>query len=154
MIHVDIANRQRLLRIDRKRLKKAVRLSLQQAGRNEAEVSLAIVNDAIIAELHGQYLDDPTPTDVLSFTLESGPDRLEGEVITSAETAMHAAARYGWSPADELLLYVVHGALHLAGCLDATPRQRTAMRKLERSTLMQFGLRPCYRARAASAEGS
>jgi len=56
---------------------------------------------------------------VLSFTLESGPDQLEGEVIVSAETAIHTAASYGWPATDELLLYVVHGTLHLAGCLDA-----------------------------------
>ncbi|MDZ7620336.1 MAG: rRNA maturation RNase YbeY [Patescibacteria group bacterium] len=154
MIHVDLANQQQLLRINRKRLERAVRVALRQAGRNHAEVSLAIVDDAAIAELHGRYLNDPTPTDVLSFPLESGPGRLEGEVIASAETALHAAGQFGWAPGDELLLYVVHGTLHLAGSLDATPRQRAAMRKLERAALEQFDLVPSYRARSASKGGS
>ncbi len=149
MIRVDITNRQRHLKIDRKRLESAVRQALEQAGRERAEVSLAVVDDATIAELHGRYLDDPTPTDVLSFPLQSGSQELEGEVVVSAETAVRMAARYGWAPADELLLYVVHGTLHLAGCLDATAQQRAAMRKQERAVLARFGLAPCYRARAA-----
>ena len=153
MIQVDVTNRQKLLPIDRKRLTAAVRQALGQAGREQGNVSLAIVDDATIAELHGQYLDDPTPTDVLSFTLESGPDQLEGEVIVSAETAIHNAVSYGWPACDELLLYVVHGTLHLAGSLDGTPKERAAMRKLERATLAHFSLSPCYRARARVSEG-
>ncbi len=149
MIHVHVANRQRILRIDRKPLEAAVRQALQQAGRERAEVSLAVVDDAAIAELHGRYLGDPAPTDVLSFLLEDGPGPLEGEVIVSAETAVRHAAPYGWSPAEELLLYAVHGTLHLVGCLDATARQRAEMRKQERAVLEHFGLRPRYRARAA-----
>ncbi len=149
MIRVDITNRQRRLRIDRARLETAVQQAFAQAGVERAEVSLAIVNDATMAELHGRYLADPTPTDVLSFPLETGPERLEGEVVVSAETAARSAARYGWTPADELLLYVVHGTLHLAGWLDATPQQRTAMRRRERAVLAHFGLSPSYRARAA-----
>lgn len=148
MIQVDITNRQRRLPVDQARLEAAVRQAFEQAGVEQAEVSLAIVNDATIAELHGRYLDDPTPTDVLSFPLETGPERLEGEVVVSAETAARSAARYGWAPADELLLYVVHGTLHLAGWLDATPKERTAMRRRERAVLSHFGLSPSYRARA------
>ncbi len=150
MIQVDITNRQRRLPIDRPRLEAAVRRAIEQAGRKSAEVSLAIVNDATIAELHGRYLDDPTPTDVLSFPLERDAEHLDGEVIASAETALRAAARYGWTPADELLLYVVHGVLHLAGYHDGTPEQRKRMRKQERAVLAHFGLRACYRARTAS----
>ncbi len=147
MIRVDVANRQGILRIDQKRLEAAVRQALRHTGREQAQVILAVVDDATIAQLHGRHLDDATPTDVLSFLLESGPDGLEGEVIVSAETAARSAARYGWSPGEELLLYAVHGALHLAGCLDATPAQRSEMRKQERAVLGHFGLNPRYRAR-------
>ncbi len=150
MICVEIANRQRSLRIERKRFEAAVRQVLERAGCQDAEVSLAIVGDATMARLHGRYLDDPTPTDVLSFVLEAGSGALKGEVIVSAETAARRAARYGWTPADELLLYTVHGALHLAGYDDATPAQRRQMRRHERAVLASFGLRPSYRARAAA----
>jgi len=147
MIRIELTNRQRGLPIDRKRLEAAIRETFRTAGQETAEVSLAVVNDTTMAQLHGRYLDDPTPTDVLSFLLEEGAEGLEGEVIVSAETAARAAARYGWSAADELLLYVVHGTLHLAGYHDATPEQRKEMRKQERRILAQFGLHPSYRAR-------
>lgn len=153
MTRIDVANRQRILRINRKRLATAVQRALELAGLERAEVSIAIVDNATIAQLHGQYLGDPTPTDVLSFVLECGPAGIEGEVIVSAETASDCAARFGWSPADELLLYAVHGTLHLAGYRDATADQRNIMRRQERAVLKHFNLRPCYRARAAIRAG-
>lgn len=112
-------------------------------------MSVAVVDNAAIAQLHGRFLDDPTPTDVLSFLLDCGPGGLEGEVIVSAEQASECAARYGWLPADELLLYAVHGTLHLAGYDDSTAEQRRVMRKQERAVLEHFGLRPSYGTRTA-----
>lgn len=150
MIRVDVANRQRFLRPNRKRLEAAVRRALQLCGWNGGDISVAVVDNAEMARLHGRFLDDPMPTDVLSFLLDSGPAGLDGEVIISAETALHNAARYEWSAADELLLYAVHGTLHLAGYDDATTEQRREMRKQERAVLRLLGLRPRYRARAAA----
>ncbi len=52
MIRVAIANRQTSLSIDRRRLRRAMRMVLREEGVREAEISLALVNDAEIAELH------------------------------------------------------------------------------------------------------
>ena len=68
---------------------------------------------------------------MLSFVLERGEGFLDGEVVVSAETALRTAPRFGWSAAEELLLYVIHGTLHLAGYDDATPEQQAAMRGRE-----------------------
>ena len=89
----------------------------------KATISVAVVDDDAISELNGEFLGHQGPTDVLSFVLEQGEDFLDGEVVVSAETAQRAAAEFGWSAAEELLLYVIHGALHLAGYDDATPRR-------------------------------
>jgi probable rRNA maturation factor len=105
-----------------------------------AQLSIAIVDDATIHELNRRYLEHDYPTDVLSFTLERDNEHLEGEVIASAETAARSAADYGWSADDELLLYVVHGTLHLVGHDDGTPDERAVMRRLERRYLASFGL--------------
>lgn len=136
MIHIAIANRQQALPVDRRRLRRALRTILKEEGIAEAEISLAVVDDRTIGELHRQYLGQDEPTDVLSFVLERSEGRLEGEVIVSADTARTAAARYGNSPADELLLYVIHGTLHLAGYRDDTRRARAAMRAKERLYLV------------------
>ena len=129
---ISIANQQKLLPIDRRRIRRAMRAVLRDAGLAKGDVSVAVVDDETIARLHGEFLDDPTPTDVLSFVLDDTPESFEGEVVVSAETAASSAPRYGNTPEDELLLYVIHGALHLVGYDDATPCERAVMRKRER----------------------
>ena len=136
-IAVHITNRQRSLSLDRPRIRRAVHAVLGDAEIGHAEISIAIVDDATIARLHQQYLDDPEPTDVLSFVLERSDQYLEGEVVVSAETAVAYAARHKSTPQDELLRYVIHGTLHLTGYDDATPRQRTAMQTRERKYLRE-----------------
>ena len=64
----------------------------------------------------------------MSFPLEAAGGCLEGEVVVGAEVARREARRYGWTPHDELLLYVVHGLLHLVGYDDAAGR-RAEMRR-------------------------
>jgi len=110
-----------------------------------AQVSLAVVDDPTIAGLHERYLGQQGPTDVLSFLLDEADGCLEGEVVVSAQTAVAQAGRFGWSAADELLLYVVHGALHLLGYDDATCPQRRAMRRRERRFVARLGLAGRYR---------
>jgi len=98
-----------------------------------------------VAGRHERYLGQQGPTDVLSFLLDEADGCLEGEVVVSAQTAVAQAGRFGWSAADELLLYVVHGALHLLGYDDATCPQRRAMRRRERRFVARLGLAGRYR---------
>jgi probable rRNA maturation factor len=144
VITIEIANSQINVPIDEERLHEAVRVILEDRAIEEARVSVAVVDDPTIAALHQKYLDDGDPTDVLSFLLESSDGYLEGEIVVSAQTAAATAPQYGWTAADELLLYVIHGTLHLVGCDDATPAQRAAMRAQERQYLAHFGLEGRY----------
>jgi probable rRNA maturation factor len=136
---ITFANRQKLLRFDSRPLRKVVRQIVRDANIRKGSLSLAVVDDATIAALHERFLDDPSPTDVLSFVLESGPDYLEGEVVASAETAARTAAEYDWPSAAELQLYLIHGVLHLVGYNDGASRQRAEMRKQERRYLKELG---------------
>ena len=131
VIVIHITNRQKTLPVDRRRMRQAVRAIVRNAGISEATISIAIVDDPTIAKLHQQFLDDPEPTDVLSFVLERSEQSLEGEVVASADTARTCAPRYRSTPEEELLLYVIHGTLHLVGYDDTTPRRRAVMRKKE-----------------------
>ncbi|MEN0112135.1 MAG: rRNA maturation RNase YbeY, partial [Planctomycetota bacterium] len=80
------------------------------------------------------------PTDVLSFPLVDEPPHLVGEVIVSADTAITSAAEYGWPAEHELLLYVVHGVLHLAGRRDKTEEESATMRADEARYLRLVGV--------------
>lgn len=143
-IEVEIANEQDKLPIDEERLVAAARLLLRSEGITAATISLAVVDDPTIHELNRRHLGHDYATDVLSFVLEASPDRFEGEVIVSADTAISSAGRFDWSPADELLLYVIHGCLHLAGHDDQTDEARAIMRDREKHYLAEFGLLPRY----------
>jgi probable rRNA maturation factor len=128
--------------LDRSRLRKAVRQVLDGAGIRSAEISIAVVTDARMHELNRQYLQHDYSTDVLSFVLDHDEESksLDGEIIVSADYASREAARYGWAADDELLLYVIHGCLHLVGLDDTTPEAKQAMHEAEAKYLGQFGL--------------
>lgn len=91
------------------------------------EISFVLVSDARIASLHDRFLNDPTPTDVITF--------LHGEIVMSAETARREARRRALPLPEELVRYAVHGLLHLAGWTDGEPRAAADMRVLQEKIL-------------------
>ncbi len=139
MFRVEVSNETDAA-IEAARVAAAVQIALAEAGCGEATVSVAIVDDPTIHRLNRQFLEHDYPTDVLSFVLEE-PPRLEGEIVASIDTARTEAAAVGWNAEDELLLYVVHGALHLAGYLDKDPADAQEMRDAERAILERLGVK-------------
>src|SRR3954447_23974387 len=113
MFTIEINNQQDRLAIDDGRLSRAVEMVLAGEGVEAAMINVAIVDDATIHDLNWRFLEHDEPTVVLSFLLDEEAGRLEGDIIASADTAARTAAQLQWPAADELLLYVVHGALHL-----------------------------------------
>lgn len=139
-MRVDISDCQTLLELNEDQLRAAIQQIVAEAGITSGDVSLAVVDDAEIHELNRQFLEHDYPTDVLSFVLEHEGDHLEGEIIVSVDTASRMAEQVGWTASDELLLYVIHGALHLVGYDDQDPQSLAAMRAAERKHLAAFGL--------------
>lgn len=136
---IEVADRQHAVAVDEARLRRAIEPILLDAGIVQARLSVALVDDPTIHELNRRYLAHDQPTDVLSFVLERRGSALEGEIVASGDTARRVAAELGWPAADELLLYVIHGALHLVGCDDADDAQRNQMRRRERHYLLRAG---------------
>ncbi len=96
----------------------------------EGLLSIAVFDDAQLAEIHQDFLGDPAITDVITF--DGDPQEgFAGEVCVSAERALDCAAEYGNTPDAELLLYVAHGYLHLAGLDDMTEHDAKKMREGE-----------------------
>lgn len=120
-----------------KSLETTVLAILSDHGIQRGELSLAIIDDQTMHTLNREHLQHDYPTDVLSFLLERTDDALDGEVIVSCETAARMAPDFGWSAQDELLLYFVHGCLHLVGYDDHSDEDRTAMRQQEAKYLVQ-----------------
>ena len=108
------------------------------------ELSFVVVDDEKMAELHERYAGVAGPTDVLSFPLAEAP-LLVGEVVISADTACREAAARGHSAYDELLLYAVHGVMHLVGHDDHEAADRRRMRSAERRALAALGRESVFR---------
>ncbi|MGI9429330.1 MAG: rRNA maturation RNase YbeY [Bythopirellula sp.] len=139
-VQVSIANQQSTLTIDEVRLRDAVLAVFNGSAYHSGSVSIAVVDDATIHEINRQYLDHDYPTDVLSFVLEDRQPYLEGELVVSTDTAAKNAQEYCWPSASELLLYVIHGALHLVGYRDKGPDETAAMHSAEVRVLQQLGV--------------
>lgn len=141
MLEVECCN-QTEAEVDSQRLIDAVHGVLQDAGIQRGAISVAVVDDPTIHRLNREHLDHDYATDVLSFVFDASDEHVEGEVIVSVDTAAAQAEQYGWSSADELLLYVIHGTLHLVGYDDKCDDARQAMRAAEAQQLLKFHLTP------------
>lgn len=136
MTRVWIYNRQRRKRFDpgvvRALVERALPLLEREAPGGATlpgEVEVAVVSDRVIAGVHGRFLGDPTPTDVITFQ--------HGEIVTSADTAAARAQELGEGIERELALYIVHGLLHLLGHDDKEPRGREAMAAAQERVLRE-----------------
>jgi len=116
-------------------IRRAVEAALAHGGRAGMELDVVIVGQQHLRHLHEQCLGDPTPTDVISFDLSADLAGPAGELYISAEQARVVATRRGLDPRGELLLYAIHGALHLCGHDDRQPAARRRMRRAERAVL-------------------
>lgn len=97
-----------------------------------AELSVILVSNRRMAELHRRFLHLPGPTDVITFQ--------HGEIFVSVETARSHARRFGNSLESELRLYIAHGLLHLHGFNDkdsaGAAEMERAQEKLVASALL------------------
>ncbi|GAB3101464.1 rRNA maturation RNase YbeY [Isoptericola nanjingensis] len=112
-----------------------------------SELSIMFVDTTVMTELHVQWMDEPGPTDVLSFPMdelrpgregEETPPGTLGDVVLCPEVAAQQAKVAGHSTAEELLLLTTHGILHLLGYDHAEPEEEKEMFALQRRLLLTF----------------
>ena len=105
-----------------------VRESKESSPLKELEsVEISIIDDKQIAKVHGEFMDDPSPTDVITFDY--------GEILVSAETAFSNSEEMQVSLENEVLLYIIHGMLHLGGYLDGSRAEFKEMKSLQEMIL-------------------
>ncbi|MCR6494093.1 rRNA maturation RNase YbeY [Cellulomonas sp. P24] len=113
----------------------------------QTDLSVVMVTADVMTELHVQWMDEPGPTDVLSFPMdelrpgregEPTPPGLLGDVVLCPEVAARQAREAGHSTTEELLLLTTHGILHLLGYDHAEPAEEKEMFALQRTLLLTF----------------
>lgn len=129
---VHLFDRQKDLKIDKGSLRALVKSTLAFLDSTPDEVSLYLVPEKKIIQLHDEFFNDPTSTDCISFPLDASH---LGEIFVCPKTAIAYAKKHNLDPHTETALYIVHGLLHLLGYNDLTPADKRVMRKKEKSCM-------------------
>jgi len=113
----------------------------------QAELSILLVDVPVMSDLHEKWLDEPGPTDVMSFPMDelrpghpgavTGPGML-GDIVLCPEVAIKQAQAAGHSVAEELLMLTCHSVLHLLGFDHAEPEEEAEMFALQRQLLLTY----------------
>ncbi|MET0161969.1 MAG: rRNA maturation RNase YbeY [Microbacteriaceae bacterium] len=115
----------------------------------DAELAIVLVDEGAMEQLHVQWMDEPGPTDVLSFPMdelrpgsedEPTPAGLLGDIVVCPQVAVEQAEAAGHSPLEEMLLLTTHGILHLLGFDHADPEDEKEMFGIQRDVLLGFAL--------------
>lgn len=119
--------------VDRRTMKRRAEKMLAWLEKEDAELSVAFVDDAIIHELNRDYRDKDKPTDVLAFAMSEGElghlaGLVLGDVIISVPTARRQAKAAKKSILAECTMLLAHGLLHLLGWDHDTAAKDRAMR--------------------------
>ncbi|MFF2273813.1 rRNA maturation RNase YbeY [Agromyces sp. NPDC058136] len=115
----------------------------------DAELAIVLVDEGAMEQLHVQWMDEPGPTDVLSFPMDElrpgteetpTPPGLLGDIVLCPQVAESQARTAGHGLVDELLLLTTHGILHLLGFDHAEPDEEKEMFGIQRDILVGFAM--------------
>jgi len=156
MAKIEITDLQDHVHLDRKLILQVIRRTMKEEGRTAKSLSVVLTDNRHIRDINRQYVGEDCCTDVVSFPLEDvdwpttgANGGINGEIIASAELALEQARARDLDPRAELLLYLVHGLLHLIGYCDRTPEDARRMHEREDELLEQFGFGSVYACRPA-----
>jgi probable rRNA maturation factor len=135
-------------RVDEREFVDLARFVLEQMHMHPlTELSILFIDEAAMEQLHIQWMDEPGPTDVLSFPMDelspgtedaAAPEGLLGDIAICPTVAAKQAASSGHSAIEEMLLLATHGMLHLMGYDHVEEEERTVMFDLQRRLLLTF----------------
>ena len=110
------------------------------------DLSIALVGNPKMAKLHQQFMNIPGPTDVLTFELDADDNGCvtSGEVVICVPHARKIAQELKHDLKLELLLYAIHGLLHLSGFDDLKPADFRKMHAMEDKILKKLGFKPVF----------
>lgn len=131
------SNRQRAVRLDLPKIRRIVEVALpmclDKPRKNgvilPAEVEITLLGEVAIAKVHAEFLDDPTPTDVITFE--------HGEILIGVPIAAANARKFHQAADHEVALCVIHGLLHLLGYDDLTEKEKVIMHARQEEILKE-----------------
>ncbi len=112
-----------------------------------ADLAIVFVDEDAMETLHVQWMDEPGPTDVLSFPMDElrpgtegdlTPAGLLGDIVVCPQVAAKQAVEAGHETINEILLLTTHGILHLLGFDHAEPEEHAEMFGIQGEILAGF----------------
>jgi rRNA maturation RNase YbeY len=141
-------NNESAIPVDEAALQRLAGYTLEQLHVHpDADLGIVLVDEAAMEQLHVQWMDEPGPTDVLSFPMdelrpgndeELTPPGLLGDIVLCPQVAEVQAKAAGHSTLDELVMLTCHGLLHLLGFDHAEPDEEREMFGIQRDILIGF----------------
>ena len=135
-IKITICNEQKKLKIYPTKVKRLVKLILENEKVFTDEVILHFVNKTKIKKLHKDFFNDPSETDCISFPIDLPNEKrfhhILGEAFICTSVALSFAKASNTDPYEELSLYIIHTILHLMGYDDIKKKDIKKMRKKEK----------------------
>ena len=138
MLTINISSSQTALRTPRKKITALVEFVARAESARLEEVDIAIVASRRMAALNRHYLQHAGTTDVLSFDLSIPGGGLVAQLIVCADVAVGEARSRRIGPQRELMLYIVHGLLHVMGYDDTNPQAAEKMYARQEELLEAF----------------
>jgi probable rRNA maturation factor len=143
-------NNESTIEVDESAIQRLVTYNLDQLHVHpDAELGIVLVDEGAMEQLHVQWMDEPGPTDVLSFPMDElrpgtedapTPAGLLGDIVLCPQVAIGQAETAGHSTLEELFLLTTHGLLHLLGFDHAEPEDEKEMFGLQRDLLVGFAM--------------
>ncbi len=135
---IEIANLQDHYDINENTIEKVV-INVLNSEKRDARLSIALVDNGEIKKLNKRFLDSNEITDVIAFPLSDNEDSLNGEIVVSVERALEVASKTKSDVEGEIILYIIHGILHLLGFDDHDEGDAEIMHEKEAKILASLG---------------
>lgn len=131
--------------IDSSKIEQLIRFTCDKFALHAGRISIVFVNDEKISQIHLDFMDDSSTTDVISFDLSDEFDDFKTfEIVVNSDMARRQSQLRSNAFQAELALYVLHGLLHNLGFDDLTEPEFEKMHRTEDEVLTSLGYGSIY----------
>jgi probable rRNA maturation factor len=110
----------------------------------ECDLDVLLVDEEEMTQLHIKWMDEPGPTDVLTFPMDeirphSSEPGILGDIVICPQVAMRQAESAGHPFTHEMSILGAHGLLHIVGYDHADKEDEKEMFDLQESIVARWG---------------
>lgn len=108
-----------------------IKAAILKEEREPGQLNYIFCSDSYLLKINLHYLNHNTYTDIITFDNSDTPGLIEGDIYISIDRVDENSSKFGNTFENELHRVMIHGALHLLGYSDKSPKQKSIMRGKE-----------------------